>query len=108
MTHRAGKLPRDHREPSPTARTHDRESAVQAAHDKLRRRLFAVQLRVSVHAPAEQEERALAKLQELVGALGAFTEPEHATWQLLSLRRGHDAPRRMRGFLLSAEELATL
>jgi hypothetical protein len=104
----AGRVPRGEPEPAPVARTHDRETALQAAHDKLRHRLFEVRLRVSVHAPAEQEERALAKLQELAGALGAFTEPEHAAWHVMSLRRGDQQPRRTQDFLLSTEELATL
>ena len=106
--HLAGPLPHDDHEPLPVARTHDRETALQAAHDKLRRRLFEVRLRLSVRAPAEQEERALAKLQELAGALGAVTEPEYAAWHVVSLRRGDQQPRRMPGFLLSTEELATL
>jgi hypothetical protein len=108
FAHRAGALPEDRHEPLPTARTHDRETAMQAAHDKLRRRLFDVRLRLSVRGPIESEERALAKLQELAGALGAFTEPEQASWHLLSLRRGQEAGRHTPGFLLSAEELATL
>lgn len=102
----AGPLSRTPREPA-SARTHDRETPHDAAHDKLRRRLFEVRLGLSVTAPEEHEERALAKLHELVGALGAFAEPHHAAWRLHSLRR--DCPlQRRRGFLLSAEELATL
>jgi hypothetical protein len=104
----AGKIPVERPEGVATARTHDRETAMQAAHDKLRRRIFEVQLRLSVRAPADQEERALAKLQELAGALGSFCEPDQATWRLLSLRRGEGKRRHARGFLLSAEELATL
>jgi len=104
----AGSLPHGHREPAPTARTHDRETELQAAHDKLHRRLFEVRLRLSVRAPADHEERALAKLQELAGALGSLTEPEFATWRVVSLRRGENKPRRARRFLLSTEELATV
>jgi hypothetical protein len=105
---RAGRIGTDDGEALPTNRTHDRESAFQAAHDKLQRRLFEVRLRLSVRAPAEQEERALAKLRELAGALGAFCEPDRATWRLASLGRGPMRQQRREGFLLSAEELATL
>lgn len=105
---RAGRLPKGPQEPDAAARTHDRETALQSAHDKLRRRLFETRLRLSVHAPANQQERALAKLQEMIGAVGAFTEPEQAAWKLVMLRRGDQSPRRSRGFLLSTEELATL
>jgi len=105
---RAGPLPQGHSEPDPVVRSHDRETAIEGAHDKLSRRLFDVQLRVSVAAPADQRERALAKLQDLIGALGTFAEPERAGWRLLSLTTGHGTSLGTRGFLLSAEELATL
>lgn len=106
LARRTGPLPAGDRETA-SARTHDRETPLEAAHDKFRRRLFEVRLRLSVTAPAAHEQRALAKLQELAGALGAFTEPHHAAWQLRNLRCGHALPRG-RGFLLSVEELATI
>jgi len=71
----AGSIPLDRHEPAPSARTHDRETALQSAHDKLRRRLFEVRLRLLVRAPADQEERALAKLQELAGAWAPSRSP---------------------------------
>ncbi len=104
----AGSIPPERHEPASSARTHDRESALQSAHDKLRRRVFAVRLRLSVRAPADQEERALAKLQELAGAFGAFTEPELASWHVMGLWCGDQRPRPNPSFLLSTEELATL
>ncbi|HEX4129566.1 MAG TPA: hypothetical protein VHZ24_05950 [Pirellulales bacterium] len=103
----AGSVPAGQRDPAPAGRAHDRETALQSAHDKLRHRLFEVRLRLSVRAPAEHEDRALAKLKELAGALGAFTEPDQAAWHLVSLERG-DKRQRRKGFLLSTEELATL
>ncbi|HEY1656441.1 MAG TPA: type IV secretion system DNA-binding domain-containing protein, partial [Candidatus Tumulicola sp.] len=48
------------------------------------------------------------KLDELASALGSLSEPELATWHVLSLKRGERNHHSRRGFLLSTEELATL
>jgi hypothetical protein len=103
-------------EPTPTpqlatspGRTHDREEDLVAASDKLGRHLFEVHIRLAVSAPPGQEDRARGRLLQLVGAFGQFAMPRTATFAVGGIRkRCAVGPPRGRGFLLSAEELATL
>lgn len=96
-------------EPAPASRSHDREQSLQGAHDKLHRRLFQVQLRIILAGPATAETRAVRKLQEVLGAIGQLGAPDLALFHGTRIRRTARLPRlRTRGFLLSAEELATL
>lgn len=105
----AGPLPKAQPHSAASSRTHDREDVTQAAYDKLGRQLFETEMRVVVTAPEIQEARALAKLDELVGALGQVSHPHQASLHLRSLRRSTSLrSRQSRSFLLSAEELATL
>ena len=95
--------------PSST-RTHDREDEVQAAADKLGRHLFEVRIRLLTFAPHADAASARARLHRIAGAFGPFTVPRMAVFRLSAVR--HRPARRSlrprRGFLLSAEELATL
>jgi len=91
-------------------RSHDREDDVQAASDKVGHHLFDVQVRLTVSAPAEAEDRALKTLRAMAGAFGPFTSKRRVAFQLSRIRTHRTPPQRWRwrGFLLSDEELATL
>jgi hypothetical protein len=103
----AGRLPAPSN--GSASRTHDREDAPQAAQDKVGRHLFEVQLRLSVRGPAAQVERALQKLREIEGSLGAFVLPQLSRWRRTAAqRRRKPSVSRATSFLLSTEELATI
>jgi hypothetical protein len=91
-------------------RTHDREDDLQAAADKLGRHLFEAHLRITVVAPRESGDAARHRLREIAGAFGQFGSPRLAAFRGDRTRRSRRRPRppRGRGFLLSAQELATL
>jgi hypothetical protein len=93
-----------------TARAHEREEDLQAASDKLGRLNFEARLRLSVYAPADQEQTARRKLDELVGAIGQFSSPRLASFEPSRIRRHVPGrvPQKLPLFLLSTEELATL
>ena len=95
-------------------RDHDREEDLQGALDKLGQHLFEVAIRLSVSGPLNSDSRARAKLCEMAGAFGQFTLPRLSIFRMSRIRRsGKPSAQgahtlRGRGFLLSAEELATL
>jgi len=92
-----------------TARSHDREDSLQAAADKLGRHLFETHCRIVVFGPQTDAQVARAQIQHIAGAFGHFTLPRMATFHVFPVRRhGMRDRSRGRGFLLSAEELATL
>lgn len=100
---------RDSRDTS-TSRGHEREADLQAASDKLGRLLFEARLRLTVFAPATQIRAALHKLEELAGAVGQFSWPRLATFEVRPARE-HPPNRtgeRLPPFLLSTEEVASL
>ncbi len=78
-------------------RTHDRESPLEAAADKLHRPLFDATLTLSVAGTSRAN--AEAKLTELAAAFGQFHRPKFAAF--VECRRAEP-------FRLSAEEVATL
>jgi len=80
---------------------HDREDDRQAAADKLGRHCFACRLRISVAAPPNRATQARAKISEVFGALGTFSQPRLASFRLSKRRR-------LPPFLLSTEEVASL
>ena len=86
-------------------RLHDREDDVQAGADKLGKHLFEVHIRLIVTTSQKEKERARSKLREMAGAFGQFSVPRLAAFHAVQRGRGE---RHGRGFLLSAEELATL
>ncbi len=93
----------------PTARSHDREDNLQAAADKLGRHLFEVHCRIIAFAPESRADVAYQQIQRIAGAFGQFTLPRMATFSVSPVRRHRpERPSPGRGFLLSAEELATL
>jgi hypothetical protein len=91
-----------------TSRQHDREDDLQAASEKVGGHLFESQIRLIVLAPAERQREASDRIRQMAGAFGAFTKSRLATFRLGPIRRGELRAARVRGFLLSHEELATL
>ncbi len=76
------------------------------ARDKLSRHLFETHIVLSVSCAEDKTKLARDALNQLVGAFGRFTS-HRVAFGVSKLRRG--IPKRNgRGFLLSAEELATL
>lgn len=101
--------PSDENEQS-SARSHERETPVTGAKDKMNRLLFLSNVRISVIAPKGQRSAALQKIQEIAGTFQQFTLPHsngfepHAIRVTETLLRGfHTTP-----FALSSEEVATL
>jgi len=90
------------------SRLHDREEHLQAASDKIGGHLFETHIRLIVQTPPNADQLAVDRLQQMAGALGAFTQSRLATFHLRRVRRG--LPRRPsgKGSLMSHEELATL
>jgi len=88
------------------SRQHDREDDVQAAGDKIGGHLFQAHIRFIVSC--EDELVARDRLRTLAGAFGSVTKSRLATFRMSRIRRGVPPEVRGRGFLLSAEELATL
>jgi len=82
------------------------DSGVSDALKKLDRHLFEVHVQILVAGPIELRHRVRDKLVEISGAFGRFTSGR-AWFSAWRLRRGSGRPRG-RGFLMSAEELATL
>lgn len=91
-----------------TGRLHEREDDLQAASDKLGRKLFECRLRLTVTLPPKHLPRAHAFLDEMAGAFGQFSAPRLAAFRVVRAGRGERRIRRLPKFLLSNEELATL
>lgn len=90
------------------SRLHDREDDLQAAAGKIGGHLFETHIRLIVHAPLDADRLAAARLQQLAGAFGAFTQSRLATFHLRRIRHGDSRPSTGKGSLLSHEELATI
>jgi Helicase HerA, central domain len=90
-----------------SSRMHDNEKDLQAASVKLGQHLFEVELKLIVHAPADQQQVAIRKLHEMAAVLNKFTEPRLGLFQSSAIIR-NDKKSKRRGFLLSDEELATM
>jgi len=97
-----------------TSKTHERESNIDAAIDKVVRPLFSVNIRM-VYVPKDKNvERAEVKLRELVGAFKQFNFPNSNGFDIRDFVHGNsiaeDYKRRLikDGFVLNNEELATI
>ncbi|MCA9051963.1 MAG: hypothetical protein KDA89_24665, partial [Planctomycetaceae bacterium] len=96
--------PGDNERLSPVA--HLGESLTDAAKDKCGRNLFETRIVITVSAPPKAERSALQMLRQIERTFDAFGTPRLASF---GRRRSLPFPRRQRsGFLMSAEELATL
>lgn len=89
-----------------TARSHERESSLQSAADKLGGHVFEVKLRVRVWA--QSKSHAENRVQVIAGALGALTRAQLALFKVSPLRMGAGTVGQRTSFLCSHEELASL
>lgn len=90
-----------------TSRLHEREQDLQAAADKIGGHLFDASIRLIVYGRLEDAAAARERLQNMIGAFGAFTRSRLATFRPERIHRNPYVRRRPK-FLLSHEELATL
>lgn len=93
-----------------SARSHDREDSAAGARDKVNRLLFLANVRVNVFYPKGKEAEAQRKALEIAGTFQQFTLPQSNGFEA---GRAVKAPQivrefRMRPYVLSAEEVATL
>jgi hypothetical protein len=65
-------------------------------------------MQLAVHVPAERNAEAAERLRSMAGALAAFTQSRLATFQIGKISPQNGRRKRLRPFLLSHEELATL
>ncbi len=97
-----------------TSSTHDRESAMGAAIDKVSRLLFEVNIRVVYVPKTKNVNRSQIKLREIAGAFKQFNFPHLNGFTIDSFAQGSEMVNRYRkriindGFILSNEELATV
>jgi len=87
-------------------RQHEREDDVQAASDKIGGHLFEAWILMAVQA--DDAKQARDRLRAIAGAFGSFTRSRLATFRMSHVLCGTPRLVRRRGFLLSAEELATM
>ncbi len=93
-----------------SARSHERETKVMGAVDKVNRLLFLVHIRVSVITPAEALEEAEAKVEEIAGSFRQFSLPTSNGFVMQPVRIAEQLPEsfRTQAYILSAEEVATV
>lgn len=97
-------------EANASMRSHDRESSVEAAHDKINRLLFTCNIRISVIAPSTRQADARAKLREIAGSFRQFALPQCNSFQSGQIQIAQSLVHGIiqHPFLLSTEEIATL
>lgn len=97
-------------EANASMRNHDRESAAEAATDKVNRLMFTCNVRISVIAQQGKEQLATEKLIEIASSFRQFSLPQCNSFDTLKIRtlpaidHSFSAPK----FVLSTEEIATL
>lgn len=92
------------------SRRHDREDAWSAAKDKLQRQLYETRLILEIEVPKEKMTLAKEALRALGGTLGLFQRFPVSRFLFGPVRRQRRTSNRFgsNGFVLSAEEIATL
>ena len=97
-----------------TSKSHERESSMDAAIDKVVRPLFEVNIRI-VHVPrSKKREQAKNKLREIVGAFKQFNYPHLNGFEIGDFKYGPTAVLAYRkrlivdGMVMNNEELATI
>ncbi|MBU1122961.1 type IV secretory system conjugative DNA transfer family protein, partial [Patescibacteria group bacterium] len=93
-----------------SARTHDRETSITAAADKVNRLLFLCNVRVSVIAPKESEYEAQIKLDEMTGSFRQFSLPDCNAFETGKTKKSEELEFgfKISPYILSVEEIATL
>jgi len=95
-------------------KTHDRESSLDAAMDKVGRLLFSANIRVVYVPKNKNDEKAKVKLREIMGSFKQFNLPQMNGFDYTDFTPGPEAVnaynRRLikDGFLINNEELATI
>lgn len=92
------------------SRRHDREDAWSAAKDKLQRQLYETRLILEIEVPKEKKTLAKDALRALGSTLGLFQRFPITRFLFGPIRRQRRKSNRFgaKGFVLSAEEVATL
>lgn len=93
-----------------STRTHDRESGIAGAADKVDRLLFLCTVRVSVVYSKGQKAEAERKLQEIASSFSQFSLPKSNGFALGKLQHSAQISHHLSGssHILSVEEIATL
>jgi hypothetical protein len=97
-----------------TSRTHDRESNIDAAMDKVVRLLFQVNIRIVYVPKVKNQKKAEVKLREIVGSFKQFNFPQINGFAIRSFKSGPSVVNAYKkrlikdGFVLNNEELATI
>lgn len=93
-----------------STRTHDRESGLAGAADKVNRLLFLCTVRVSVVYPKGQRTEAERKLREIASSFRQFSLPQSNGFAAGSVQQASQIPQSLskKSYILSTEELATL
>lgn len=98
-----------------SSKSHERETAMDAAMDKAARLLYAVNIRMVYVSKHKSEERAKVKLRELAGAFKQFNIPQLNGFEIRDFYFGeliaHKYKKRLitdENMVMNSEELATL
>ena len=93
-----------------SSRSHDRETSIMGAQDKLGRLLFKATVRISVLYPKAQPELAREKLSEITGSFRQFSLPQSNSFKPGSQKQTEKLQFQPnpKPFMLSVEEAATL
>jgi hypothetical protein len=93
-----------------SSRSHDRETSIMGAQDKLGRLLFKTTIRVAVLYPKGKPELAREKLSEIIGSYRQFALPESNSFVSSSFKEVEKLQFNpaIKPFILSVEEIATL
>jgi hypothetical protein len=98
-----------------SSKSHERETAMDAAMDKAARLLYSVNIRMVYAAKNNSMERAKVKLRELAGAFKQFNIPQLNGFEIRDFHFGNSIARRFKqriitdeNMVMNSEELATL
>lgn len=100
--------------PDDTARSHDRESGLQGAQDKIGKLLYEANVRIVYVPKHANKDVALVKLREIAGSFKQFSIPQVNGFVLGNIVSGEEIVKRyqdrelLKPFVLSVEELATV
>ena len=100
--------------PDDSSRTHDRESGLQGAQDKVGKLLYEANVRIVYVPKHANKDVALVKLREIAGSFKQFSVPQVNGFVLGNIARGEEIVKRyqnrelIKPFVMSTEELATV
>ncbi|MCA9374524.1 DUF87 domain-containing protein [Candidatus Peregrinibacteria bacterium] len=100
--------------PDDSSRTHDRESGLQGAQDKIGKLLYEANVRIVYVPKHANKDVALVKLREIAGSFKQFSIPQVNGFVLGGVASGEEIVKRyqnrelIKPFVMSVEELATV